>query len=189
MIAVLDANVLYPPGLRDLLMWLAVVRAYQPRWTNEIHNEWIRNVLNDRPDVLPEQLERTRQLMDGIDPNCLIRGYEWRIPALVLPDENDRHVLAAAIEAGAAVIVTFNLRDFPRNRLASYRVSAVSPDSFLESLLARNPARFLSAARRHRASLKNPSRTVTEYLSMLTSRGLPETSAKLEAYLEEFSAE
>lgn len=51
MIAVLDACVLYPPALRDILMWLAVVVAYEPRWTEEIHTEWMRNVLVDRPDV------------------------------------------------------------------------------------------------------------------------------------------
>ena len=99
MIALLDANVLYPPGLRDLLMWLAVVLAYEPRWTEEIHAEWMRNVLKDRPEVTAAQLERTRRLMDQVNPKCLVRGYEARIPTLTLPDENDRHVLAAA--AGA----------------------------------------------------------------------------------------
>ena len=57
MIALLDANVLYPPALRDLLMWLAVVLAYEPRWTEEIHSEWMRNVLKDRQEVTPAQLE------------------------------------------------------------------------------------------------------------------------------------
>ncbi len=68
MIALLDANVLYPPGLRDLLMWLAVVLAYEPRWTEEIHSEWMRNVLKDRPEVTSAQLQRTRRLMDQVNP-------------------------------------------------------------------------------------------------------------------------
>ena len=55
-IAVLDACVLYPPSLRDLLMRVAVAGAYEPRWTEEIHTEWTRNVLADRPDVTPSIL-------------------------------------------------------------------------------------------------------------------------------------
>jgi hypothetical protein len=51
--------------------------------------------------------------MDDINPKSLVSGYEARIPQLSLPDTDDRHVLAAAIEAGATVIVTFNLSDFP----------------------------------------------------------------------------
>ncbi len=156
MIALLDANVLYPPALRDLLMWLAVVLAYEPRWTEAIHEEWTRNVLQDRPEVTSEQLERTRQLMDQVNPKCLVRGYEARIPALTLPDENDCHVLAAALEASAAAIVTFNLRHFPRKTLAPYGLRALPPDSFLELLFQANPARFLRGLRQHRASLKNP---------------------------------
>jgi hypothetical protein len=67
-VAVLDASVLYPPSLRDLLMRLAVVRAYEPRWTEEIHAEWTRNVLADYPDVTPAQLDRTRRLMNQAIP-------------------------------------------------------------------------------------------------------------------------
>jgi hypothetical protein len=63
-------------------MWLAVVKAYEPRWTEEIHAEWIRNVLADRPDVTPAQLERTRWWMDQIDPTCLVSGHEVHIPTL-----------------------------------------------------------------------------------------------------------
>lgn len=174
MIALLDSNVLYPPGLRDLLMWLAVVLAYEPRWTEDIHAEWMRNVLNDRPEVTPAQMERTRRLMDQVNPKCLVRGYEARVPALTLPDEDDRHVLAAAIEAGAETIVTFNLRHFPRKALAPYDLRALPPDLFLEALLDANPARFLCGMRQHRASLRNPPKTAEEYLSALAARDCPE---------------
>jgi hypothetical protein len=95
-------------------MWQAVVLSYSPRWTDEIHAEWMQSVLRDRPDVSADKLERTRRLMDQIDPAALVSGYEARIPALRLPDEGDRHVLAAAIHASAALIVTDNLSDFRR---------------------------------------------------------------------------
>ena len=185
MIALLDSNVLYPPGLRDLLMWLAVVLAYEPRWTEDIHAEWISSVLQDRPEVTPAQLERTRRLMDQVNSKCLVRGYEARVPALTLPDADDRHVLAAAIEAGADVLVTFNLRHFPRKALAPYGLRALPPDLFLEVLFDANPARFLRGIRQHRASLRNPPRFVEEYLSALAAQGLPRTVARLDPYASE----
>lgn len=113
LVAILDACVLYPPSLRNLFMRLASGLVFQPRWTEEIHDEWMRNVLKDRPQITRPQLERTRRLMDQINDESLVSGYEERIPSLSLPDEDNRHVLAAAIEAGAALIVTFNLADFP----------------------------------------------------------------------------
>src|SRR3954464_11109127 len=106
-------DVLYPAPLRGLLMQLAVADLFQARWTDEIHDEWIRNVLSDRPDIRPESQARCRELMNRHVPDCLVVGYETLIPTLVLPDPDDRHVLAAAIHAQAEVIVTFNLRDFP----------------------------------------------------------------------------
>lgn len=78
-VAVLDACVLYPPSLRDLLMRVAVVGAYEPRWTEEIHDEWIRNVLADNPQTTSAQLERTRRLMNQAITNGLVSGYEPRI--------------------------------------------------------------------------------------------------------------
>jgi hypothetical protein len=188
-IAVLDSCVIYPPALRDILMWLAVVVAYEPRWTEEIHAEWMRNVLEDRPDVTPEQLGRTRRLMDQVNTKCLVSGCEARIPDLQLPDENDRHVLAAAIEAGATVIVTFNLSDFPRAALQPYSIHALTPDAFLESLYRHNPPRFLRGIQRHRASLKNPPKTADEYLESLASQGLNHTAHLLGAHKEEIRSD
>lgn len=68
--------------------------------------------------------------MDTTNPKSLISGYEQHLPTLTLPDENDRYVLAAAIEAKASVIVTFNLKDFPRRALSPYGIRALAPDVF-----------------------------------------------------------
>jgi len=96
-LAVLDACVLYPPSLRDLLMRLAVAGAYTLRWTEEIHEEWIRSVLADNPEVTPAQLERTCRLMNQAIAQGSVSGYEALIPALSLPNANDRHVLAVGL--------------------------------------------------------------------------------------------
>ena len=109
-----DANVLYPAPLRDLLIRVAMAGLVRARWTDAIHEEWIRNLLRNRPDLGAEQLKRTRQLMDRAVPDCLVIGYEGLIDGLRLPDMDDRHVLAAAIHARATLILTLNVRDFPR---------------------------------------------------------------------------
>src|SRR3954468_23279831 len=96
-IVVFDACVLYSAPLRDFLMRLALTDLFQARWTEEIHDEWIRNVLATRPDVTKESLVRCRELMDQHVPDSLVTGYELLIPTLALPDPDDRHVLAAAI--------------------------------------------------------------------------------------------
>ena len=96
-IALYDACVLYPAPLRDLLMHLAMTDLYHAKWTNDIHDEWIRNVLANRPDLKRSQLERTRELMNKYVRDCLVEKYEHLILSLRLPDLNDRHVLAAAI--------------------------------------------------------------------------------------------
>jgi len=184
MIALLDACTLYLPALRDLLMWLATARAYQPRWTEAIHVEWMRSVLANRRDVTPDQLERTRQLMDRIAPECLVTGYEGYIPALTLPDADDRHVLAAAIEAGASAIVTFNLSDFPDAALVPYEIVALHPDIFLCELMDVDAESVLVGVRRHRASLRRPPKTVEEYLSTLRNNGLTQFAARLAGQME-----
>ena len=164
-------------------MRLAAARVYAPRWTEEIHAEWIRNVLADNPDVTPAQLDRTRRLMNQVAPSCLITGYEARIPALSLPDANDCHVLAAAIEAQAPVIVTFNLSDFPTAALRTYGVRAVHPDRFLSGLFDDDPALFLRAVQTHRASLHNPPKDAAGYVQTLRIDGLKELALRLEADL------
>ena len=181
-IAVLDACVLYPPSLRDLLLRLAVAGAYEPRWTEEIHAEWTRSVLADRPDVTPVQLDRTRRLMSQAIPNGLVSGYEELIPTLRLLDANDRHVLAAAIKAGAAVIVTFNLSDFPAATLEAHGIEPLHPDVFLPALFDGQPDLFLRAVRAHRASLLNPPKDPEGYIQTLRVNGLKELALRVEAH-------
>lgn len=120
-----DACVLYPAPLRDLLLHLALTDLFRARWSDAIHDEWIRNLLAKRPDLTPAQLARTRRLMDQAAPDCLVTGHETLIDQLRLPDPDDRHVLAAAIHCRARLIVTFNVNDFPPTALEPYGVEAL----------------------------------------------------------------
>ena len=179
--ALYDSCVLYPAPLRYLLMWLAVSDLFRARWSNDIHEEWIRNLLKNRPDLTLAQLERTRDKMNSNVRDCLVTGYEPLIDGLTLPDPDDRHVVAAAILAGADVIVTFNLKDFPPNVLAPFSVEAQHPDEFIVHLLDLNPGMALNFVTRCWKSLKNPPKTADEYLDILLRQGLPETVAGLRA--------
>lgn len=178
-IVVYDANVLYPATLRDLLMHLAIIGALEARWTNAIHDEWMRNVLANRPDLSRERIERTRDLMNAAVPDCLVTGYEALIETVTLPDADDRHVLAAAIHARAEIIVTFNLKDFPAAALAPYDIEAQHPEEFVSGLLEADEAAVVEAARRQRAALKNPPKSVDEFLDTLEQQGLTQTVARL----------
>jgi predicted nucleic acid-binding protein len=177
--ALYDACVLYPAPLRDLLMQLALTDRFRAKWTEAIHAEWINAVLRERPDLTRPQLERTRDLMNRHARDCLIEGYEALIPSLTLPDPNDRHVLAAAIHGRADIIVTFNLKDFPDWVLKSHGVKAQHPDEFLKNLCGSAPADVCESARKTRARLKNPPKSVDEYLEILALQKLPETVAFL----------
>jgi hypothetical protein len=180
-----DACVLYPAPLRDLLVRLALMDLFQARWTDQIHDEWIRNVLAKRPDIAPAKLARCRQLMDLHVPDCLVTGYESLIPTLLLPDAEDRHVLAAAIHSGASLIITFNLSDFPASVLEPFQIEAIHPDAFVVRLWDESPEAVLHAAKLQRAGLKNPSKTVAEFLAILAQCQLPETVLRLQSHADE----
>jgi predicted nucleic acid-binding protein len=181
---VYDACVLYPAPLRDLLMHVALLDLYRAKWSWMIHDEWIGSLLKNRPDLTAEQLQRTRDLMDAHVRDCLVTGFEDLIPAINLPDANDRHVLAAAIRAGADVIVTFNQKHFPAASLQPYGIETLYPDEFLKYQLDLAPNIICTAAKRHRASLKNKPKTVTEYLETLNAQGLAQTVAELRKFAE-----
>jgi len=177
-----DANVLYPAELRNFLMHLALTGVFRAKWSADVHEEWIRNLLKNRPDLTREKLERTRQLMDKAAPDALVTGYQHLIRGLVLPDRDDRHVLAAAIRGGASLIVTSNLADFPPEALNPFDIEAQHPDEFILHLLDLTPGLVIEAAHNHRTSLKNPPKTVEEYLDSLESQGLTQSASALREY-------
>lgn len=170
-IVVLDACVLYPAALRDLFMRFAVAGLIQARWTHLIHEEWIEAVLRDRPDLERANLERTRRLMDKHAEGSLVRNFEHRIPSFSLPDPDDRHVLAAAVEEGAECIVTWNVADFP-GIVEPLGISIVTPDGLMTRLLSARPADTCAVVRETRLSLTNPPKSIDEYLEILRVRGL-----------------
>jgi predicted nucleic acid-binding protein len=184
LIAVYDANILYPAPLRDLFIRLAQAGLVRAKWTATIHEEWMRNVLKDNPRLSAERLTRTRTLMDEAVRDCLVTGHEELIASLTLPDPDDRHVLAAAIHASAEVIVTCNLKDFPAEALARFSIEAQHPDDFLVDLLDEEPGVVCAAVKRQRESLRNPPKTAEELLATLENHGLTQTVAALRRFVD-----
>jgi hypothetical protein len=176
--ALLDASVLYSMAITDLAMETARAGIYQAKWTVEIHQEWVRNLTTNRPDLDPELIKKRRDAMDKAIPDASILGYESLISALVLPDPNDRHVLAAAIVGSADVIVTKNLKDFPADTLAQFGIEAQHPDVFLIHQRGLNEGQFLTCVRTCRRRLKR-GRTPDEYLDGLSKSGLVALAAEL----------
>lgn len=144
-----------------------------------ILDECFRNVLANRPDLKPESLERTRELMNDAVPDCLVTGFGALVEALDLPDPDDRHVLAAAICAGAQSIVTFNLKDFPEERLSPHNIEAKHPDDFVLDAIDLAPGLVTTVVSGQAAALRNPRRTVGELLDTLRDQGLVRSVAKL----------
>jgi predicted nucleic acid-binding protein len=163
-------------------MELAAAGLYRAKWTSRIHEEWTRNVLENRPDITKEQLERTVRLMNKAAPDANVENSETLETALSLPDKDDCHVLAAAIHCKAAGIVTFNLRHFPESALSPYEIIAQHPDEFLYHQIGLDQAAVLNAARRIRERLKSPPKTAAEYLATLEVQGLPATTDWLRDY-------
>ena len=176
---VIDADVLYSASLRDFLLRLACDGSFSPFWSDEIHEEWIRNLLKNRPELKRENLERTRRNMDSRFPKALVGGYESIIPTLKLPDQGDRHVLAAAIHAEADSIITFNLKHFPKAALEPYGIEAMSPDKFVLRLIQEKANLVLMVVKTHRVNLTRLPKTVDEYLATLEKQKLTKTVAFL----------
>lgn len=179
---VYDACVLYPAPLRDFLMRLALTGRFRARWTNEIQDEWRRNVIRNRPDLDADALLKTVELMNSAIPDVLISGHEYLIDGLTLPDADDRHVLAAAIKCNASVIVTFNEKDFPAEILAEFGVETQHPDVFVEYLFDLDQAAVIGAAQAQRRNLQKPAVCVEQFLETLFKQGMVQTTKALGSF-------
>jgi predicted nucleic acid-binding protein len=162
-------------------MQLAVTGLFHAKWTDRIHDEWIRNLLQNRRDLRKEQLKKTRRLMNAATQDSLIEGYEHLIESVKLPDEDDQHVLAAAIHSHANVIVTFNLKDFPKSVLRPHEIESLHPDEFILRLIHLDSDAVCLAAQKHRERLRKPPKTADEYLRTLSNQGLAKTVEYLAA--------
>lgn len=166
-VAVLDANVLYPQWLRDVLLALAALGYFEPAWSEQIIDEMRRNVLRDHSGIPPARF-------DAVTIAALRRAFP---DAWVDVDEDlianmdnapgDRHVLAAAVAGSAQVVVTDNTTDFESpGYVASGRIAVMTPAAFLSQVLSEHQD-VLATALEHLADNRRGVSSVGDVLDQL----------------------
>lgn len=179
---VFDTNVLFPQCLRDLLIRLAMKDLFRAKWSRIILEELKKSLIEKdrslavklgRPAKFShERLDRLIDLMNNAVRDSLVTGYEDIEKSLNLPDPKDNHVLAAAIRSGADAIITWNLKDFPKQIISKFEIEVQSPDEFLNNLFDLNMDEVIDAVRKQRAALKNPPYTQSQMLSSYSRNNL-----------------
>lgn len=182
-VVVLDANVLYPFRVRDVLLRFAEAGLFRARWSPTIIEEWRRSLLANKPD-LKVSVDAQIAAMNRAFPEACVAGGDSLIDSLTLPDQDDRHVLATAIRTGAEHIVTENLSDFPDDTLEPFGISAVSADDFLSSTFELYPSEALAALRTMRREYSKPPYTPGEFIFDLQNKGLPKLASMLRTNID-----
>ncbi|HRD82838.1 MAG: PIN domain-containing protein [Saprospiraceae bacterium] len=184
-VAILDANVLYPAPLRDFLLSLAFRGVFAPKWSSDIQEEWTRNLLKNRPDLTQEQLNYTVKLMNTAFPDASVTDFHSSTNSFVLPDEGDRHVLATAVHTKANFIVTFNLKDFPEQPLETLFIKAIHPDDFIHNILINNESICITAFKDMVGRLKNPPLQIEDVLESLSKCQLIKTVSSIRIIMKQ----
>ena len=167
--AVLDACVLVPIALADTLLRVAEKGLYRPLWSGRILAEAQAATEEIHPGI--DAAKRFAQMREAFD-DALVSGWEELEGGLSLPDQDDRHVLAAAIRGGAQAIITANAKDFPAAALAPLGLEAVHPDDFLLDQLDLSPPTILQVIREQAARTRRPPLTPRD-LATLLGRAAP----------------
>lgn len=178
-VVLLDACVLYPFHLRNILIQIAADRLMEARWTDAIQQEWSRNLLAALPSISDARLRETRRLMNQALPQARVSGYEPLIDDINLPDPDDRHVVAAGVASGASVILTWNLRDFPVPELRRHGLTVRTPDVFLSSLHDMAPELMTASLSNARRNLGKSALSGAEFIDVLKTQRLVRLAERL----------
>ena len=167
LIAVLDANVLYPQWLRDVMLTLAAMGYDEPRWSSQIIDEMRRNVLADHPSIDPRQFDDTTiTALQSAFPEAWVDPPDDLI-ATMDNEPDDRHVLATAIAAHAHLVVTANTSDFQSTRYVTPgHVAIQTPTHFLITVLDDHPD-LVATVLLHLATRRRDVATIADVLDHL----------------------
>jgi hypothetical protein len=182
-VAILDACILYPFHLRNIVVQAAVDRLVEARWTDQIHDEWIRNLATDTPIIPIERLQITRRLMNDALPTAMVSRYQHHVPAVNLPDPNDRNVVAAAIVAAASIILTWNLRHFPAKELKKFSVRRETPDAFLSGLYDEIPDLVVGSLANARRNLSKSGVSPLDFIDILRNQRLARLAQRTQKHV------
>lgn len=169
--ALLDTSALFPSYLCDTLLRLAEAGLYQPLWSAEILDELRRNLM--RVGIDPLGVERRLDCMRDAFREAEVAGYQDLV-GVMANHPKDRHVLAASVRAGASLIITFNVSDFPPAALRPYEVEAVTPDAFLLDQLDLAPDLVIEVLQQQVGDHRRPPTDIDGLLDALERAGVPE---------------
>jgi predicted nucleic acid-binding protein len=167
--ALLDACVLYPVGLRDTLLSVAQAGAFRPLWSAQIIAETRAAIVRSVTHIDPARIDRMLADMQVAFPDATVSGYE-RLVGDMANHPSDRHVLAAAVRGRATVIVTWNVRHFPRRACAPHGVCVQTPDQFLTGLWGDAPEAVLEALEKQSKRYAAPPISLEEILQRHEAR-------------------
>jgi hypothetical protein len=177
-VAVLDADVLFPMVLRDTLLRVAAAGCYRPHWSGRILDEMTRNLIEEqRMDAAGAK--RLGAAMADAFPEAIVEDWQ-RHEAKMRNHPKDRHVAAAAVAAGATVIVTSNLKDF---KDLPEGLAAMNPDAFLGAMFAADPDAVLDALAKQAASYRKPATSLVSLFDWL-ERVVPNFVAAVRGWSE-----
>jgi len=190
-IAFLDTSVLWPSLQRNFLLSLAIEHVYRPVWSAAIlaeleHHEALK--LHNRGTPVNEAQARAARLVAQMrtafsDAEAI--GWEPLEGSYGLPDPNDEHVVAAAQIAGAGVIVTANLKDFPAKLLPD-GIAAIPVTEFARDAVSLSPAQSFAAITQiaKRSGKTGPQQSELDIVEVLEQRyGMTEAMAMVRAEL------
>ncbi len=178
--AALDACVLFPTVLREILLGVAQAGVYEPLFSERILQEWVRATAKLGP-LAQMQAEGDALLTRTQFPRAMVREQPGLQARLMLPDPDDLHVLAIAIAGHADCIVTFNAQDFPRHVLAAEGLERRDPDGFLWQLWSDEPEAVAAVVARVHATAERMAGQPIPLKSLLKRAQLPKLSKALHA--------
>ncbi|MCB1357798.1 MAG: PIN domain-containing protein [Maritimibacter sp.] len=178
--ALLDACVLYPTVMREVLLGVAAAGLFEPLWSPRILEEWARAAAKLGPGQ--ETLARGEiAVAEARFPGASVQPRAGDMARLWLPDHDDVHVLAAAVAGSADVLVTLNAKDFPRHTLAEEGLSREGPDLFLREIWAAHPRVVAGVAEDVRAEAERLSGEDWPMRKLMKKARLPRLGKALEA--------
>jgi predicted nucleic acid-binding protein len=186
--ALFDANALFSPLVVDLALSLATADVFRPKWSIQIHEEWVHAVLRRKPQLSEERLRRRSVAMNEAFPDAMVLLSDGQVKAFtnLLPDPKDGHVLAAAVVGRANVVVTDNAKDFPKSVIAQFELESQSTDHFLSFALDIDSAATKYALKAMVDRRKQPQPWSIGMLPLeFEQRGLLKTAARIRAIISD----
>ena len=187
--ALVDACSLADVLRRNLLLTLAEAGSFRLRWSRRILDETeeaIRRIMVGKgEDAAAAHASRARDAMERAFEEAMVEGCDALLgTSLDLPDAGDLHVVAAAVKAQAAVIVTENIKHFPSDLLKPLALEAVPADIFIADTIALAPGRAVAAVRSMRMRFRKPELSAADLLTRMEGRGLTEAAGLLRSFRE-----